>query len=77
MTSPDALRSVAVCRQRQPVTSKRVCSIYVAFTFVGYIFNLPRLLFARVRSQGGFLDWGTVPEDIFIITQISDVYDGH
>ncbi|WP_375496529.1 hypothetical protein [uncultured Nostoc sp.] len=31
----------------------------------------------KQRSQGGFLDWGTVPEeDMFIITEICDVYDG-
>ncbi|WP_292766582.1 hypothetical protein [Nostoc sp. NOS(2021)] len=33
-------------------------------------------MLGRVRSQGGFLHWGTVPEDMFIITQICDVYDG-
>ncbi|MHC5614004.1 MAG: hypothetical protein ACYTXA_24175 [Nostoc sp.] len=68
MISLHALRSVGVCRQRQPVTSKQVCSIYVTFTFRGYIFNLPRLMLRRVRSQEGFLDWGTVPEDMLIIT---------
>ncbi|WP_375472499.1 hypothetical protein [uncultured Nostoc sp.] len=30
----------------------------------------------KQRSQGGFLDWGTVPEDMFILTEICDVYDG-
>ena len=56
--------------------NKQVCSIHVAFTFGGYIFNLPRLILGKQRSQGGFLDWGTVPEDMFILTEISDLYDG-
>ncbi|MEH2022318.1 hypothetical protein [Nostoc sp.] len=58
-----------------PAPNKQVCSIHVAF-FRGYIFNLPRLILGKQRSQGGFLGWGTVPEDMFIITEICDVYDG-
>ncbi|MEH2061435.1 MAG: hypothetical protein V7K50_04035 [Nostoc sp.] len=51
-------------------------SKFVALIFRGYIFNLPRLILSRQRSQGGFLDWGTVPEDTFTIAEICDVYDG-